>query len=211
MIPNTFFFFYKHQKYVFQQYFLNHSFHILLNNNFWTLWPNGPLITASNPSFLKNPHFLLPSRTWVANKSQKAFSCIGSFHSVLTSLLASFDFPLTIFATSEFYTQRFKKNYKDGLQLKIKSLRSSGSKKKIFWLHFPKERILFFFALCICSPTKGSVQTVVKDLTKIIKMGFNSRSDHWDLLAPKKRSSSSTFQKKELILWGPMVKPSHAF
>ena len=39
-----FFFFYKHQKHVFQQYFLNHSFHIFLNNNFWTLWPNRPQV-----------------------------------------------------------------------------------------------------------------------------------------------------------------------
>ena len=41
MILNTFFLFYSHQKHVFQQYFLNHSFHIFFNNNFWKLWPNG--------------------------------------------------------------------------------------------------------------------------------------------------------------------------
>ena len=37
MISNTFFF-YKHRKHVFQQYFLNHSFHIFLNNNFWNTY-----------------------------------------------------------------------------------------------------------------------------------------------------------------------------
>ena len=34
-------FFINTKKHVFQQYFLNNNFHIFLNNNFQTLWPNG--------------------------------------------------------------------------------------------------------------------------------------------------------------------------
>ena len=43
MIPNTFFFFfYKHQKHIFKLYFLNHSFHIFLNNHFELYDQTGP-------------------------------------------------------------------------------------------------------------------------------------------------------------------------
>ena len=45
MIPNTIFCFLNTKKHVFQQHFLNNNFHIFLNNNFQTLWPNGPLVS----------------------------------------------------------------------------------------------------------------------------------------------------------------------
>ena len=62
-------------------------------------------ITASTLVLVKNPPFLLPSMTWTAQNSQKACSSLGSFQSALRSLLPpSFNFSLTIFATTSFYT-----------------------------------------------------------------------------------------------------------
>ena len=72
---------------------------------------------------------------------------------------------------------------------------------KIFFYYWSS----FFLALCICSPTRGSMQTMNKNYKDGVQLKI------FDLQAPKqqkrkkkkKRSSGSTSQKKELISWGP--------
>ena len=45
----THFFHYEYFKYIFSQYILNYSFHIILNNNTWKLLPNRLLVFETHP------------------------------------------------------------------------------------------------------------------------------------------------------------------
>ena len=74
-IPNTFLCFSNTEicylshdtKHVFQQHFLNYSFHIILNNKFWTPWPNGLLMVQARYSLLIKLNFFF------------FFFCTGNF------------------------------------------------------------------------------------------------------------------------------------
>ena len=78
---------------------------------------------------------------------------------------------------------------------------------KIFFYYWSS----FFLALRICSPTRGSMQTMNKNYKDGLQLKMQTIGRSFRSFGSKKRSSGSTSQKKKLILRAQMVKLSHAF
>ena len=70
---------------------------------------------------------------------------------------------------------------------------------KIFFYYWSS----FFLALRICSPTRGSMQTMNKNYKDGLQLKMQTIGRSFRSFGSKKRSSGSTSQKKELISWSP--------